>query len=114
MILRRIGSLTHVIRLDTGGPVIGLFQDAPYQQASLTLEPGDVFIGFTDGISEAMNDADEEWGEERLVPALEACASQRASQMIPSIMAAADLFVNGAPQHDDMTMVVMKLEAAAA
>jgi phosphoserine phosphatase RsbU/P len=113
IVLRRIKGMTHVIRLDAGGPVVGLFREAPYQQASLTLEPGDILIGFTDGISEAMNIQDEEWGEERLLPALEACANQKAAEMIPSVMNAADRFVNGAPQHDDMTLVVMKLEAAA-
>lgn len=113
IVLRRIEGLTHLIRLDAGGPVVGLFREAPYQQASLTLEPGDILIGFTDGISEAMNIQDEEWGEERLLPALEACANQKAAEMIPSVMNAADRFVDGAPQHDDMTLVVMKLEAAA-
>ena len=113
IVLRRIEGLTHVIRLDAGGPVVGLFREAPYQQASLTLEPGDILVGFTDGVSEAMNIQDEEWGEERLLPALEACANQKAAEMIPSVMNAADRFVNGAPQHDDMTLVVMKLEAAA-
>ncbi len=113
IVLRRIEGLTHAIRLDAGGPVVGMFRESPYQQASLTLDPGDILIGFTDGISEAMNIQDEEWGEERLLPALEACANQKAAEMIPSVMNAADCFVNGAPQHDDMTLVVMKLEAAA-
>jgi phosphoserine phosphatase RsbU/P len=113
MILRRVEGLTHVIRLDTGGPVVGMFRESPYQQASLTLEPGDILIGFTDGVSEAMNIQDEEWGEERLLPALKACANRKAAEMIPSVMDAADRFVDGAPQHDDMTLVVMKLEAAA-
>ena len=55
-----------VIRLDTGGPVIGLLPLCSYQQGSITLQPGDVLIAFTDGISEAMNLQDEEFGEEGL------------------------------------------------
>ncbi|HEX4808953.1 MAG TPA: SpoIIE family protein phosphatase [Bryobacteraceae bacterium] len=113
IILRRVeGNERHVIRLSTGGPVVGLFRNAPYQQASLILEPGDLFLGFTDGISEAMNNAEEEWGEERMIPALRSCATLTATEIVPSMMRDADLFVNGAPQHDDMTMVVMKLLAA--
>jgi phosphoserine phosphatase RsbU/P len=113
IILRRAAdNELHVIRLTTGGPVIGLFRNAPYQQACLMLEPGDLFLGFTDGISEAMNREDEEWGEERMIPALESCATSTAMEIVPKMMALADRFVDGAPQHDDMTMVVMKLLAA--
>jgi sigma-B regulation protein RsbU (phosphoserine phosphatase) len=78
------------------------------------LDPGDILIGFTDGVSEAMNFKDEEWGEERMLPALEACAGERAADMIPSVMAAADRFADGAPQHDDMTLVIVKLDAVVA
>ena len=99
----------HVIRLETGGPVIGAFRDVPYQQGSLTLEPGDIFVGFTDGVSEAMNLQDEEWGEERLIPAVAQHAQQPAAAIIPSLLSEADRFASGAPQHDDMTLVVMKV-----
>jgi sigma-B regulation protein RsbU (phosphoserine phosphatase) len=104
------GGTVHVIRLDAGGPVVGLFAEAPYQQGSLKLESCDVFVGFTDGISEAMNRAEEEWGEEQLIPAVAAHADKPAREIIPNLMADADRFVDGAPQHDDMTMVVMKMQ----
>ena len=107
------GGTLHVIRLDTGGPVVGLFLEAPYQQGTLTLEPGDVFVAFTDGISEAMNRADEEWGEEHLIPAAAAHSNKSAAEMIPQLIADADRFADGAPQHDDMTLVVMKMGEAA-
>ena len=109
IILRREGDETHIIRLDAGGSVIGLFRNTPYQQATVPLEPGDVFIGFTDGVSEAMNPQDEEWGEERLIPMVVECAYKPAGEIIPAIMQAADHFANGAPQHDDMTLVVVKV-----
>ncbi len=110
IILRRTpDGAIHVIRLETGGPVVGLFPRAPYQQGSLVLEPGDLFLGFTDGISEAMNKEEEEWGEERLIPTVAANAEHSAAEIIPSIMAEADRFASGAPQHDDMTLVVLKM-----
>ena len=58
-----------VIRLEAGGPVVGLLPFAPYVEQALTLEPGDVLLLYTDGISEAMTHEDEEWGEERMIAA---------------------------------------------
>ncbi|MBV9499064.1 MAG: SpoIIE family protein phosphatase, partial [Acidobacteriaceae bacterium] len=113
IVLRRTNDgKVHVIRLDTGGPVVGLFPHAPYQEGSLEMHAGDLFVGFTDGISEAMNTQEEEWGEERLIPAVAACSDQKAAEIIPTLMAEADRFASGAPQHDDMTLVVLKLAAA--
>lgn len=67
---------------------------------TMALERGDALVAFTDGISEAMNADDQEWGEERL---MEAIVSRRAlgpGDLIRSIMGEADSFVGGAPQHD--------------
>jgi phosphoserine phosphatase RsbU/P len=97
------------LRLTTGGPVIGLLPDVAFEQGELTLEPGDVIVAFTDGISEAMDGADEEWGEERLATAVRGCARSPASTMIAQLFAAADAFVAGASQHDDMTLVVARV-----
>ena len=98
-----------VIRLEDGGPVVGLFAGASYAQSSASLAPGDVLIAFTDGISEAMNAADEEWGETGLLDAARACVALRAAEIIGRLMEAADAFAAGAPQHDDMTVVVAKV-----
>ena len=57
-----------LVRLDTGGPVIGLLPECGYEQGEVQLAPGDLLVAFTDGVSEAMNAAQEEWGEERLLP----------------------------------------------
>ncbi len=69
---------------------------------------GDVLLAFTDGISEAMNLTDEEWGEERMMKAVENCSGTSAAEMISRIMAAADCFAAGAKQHDDMTLVILR------
>ena len=98
-----------VLRLEDGGPVVGLFKPARYVQASLELASGDVLVLFTDGISEAMNAADEEWDEERLRESVRACRYRPAAEMIDCIMRDADAFVAGAPQHDDMTIMVVKV-----
>ncbi len=110
---RTADGTVHVLRLETGGPVIGLIPGVPYQQGTLLMEPGDIFVGFTDGISEAMNEQEEEWGEARFIPSIAANSAYRAAEMIPALMSDADQFVSGAQQHDDMTLVVMKMAAGA-
>jgi serine phosphatase RsbU (regulator of sigma subunit) len=73
--------------------------------------PGDILIAFTDGISEAMNAAGEEWGEVRLIETIKGGAGLNPGEIIARIMQAADAFVAGAKQHDDMTLVVLRANA---
>ncbi len=98
-----------VLRLEEGGPVVGLFKPSRYTQASIQMACGDVIVLFTDGISEAMNLADEEWDEERLMASVRACWRRPAIEMIDCLMRDADAFVAGAPQHDDMTIMIVKV-----
>ena len=97
-----------IFRLEEGGPAVGLLPEASYQQCVLTMQPGDVLIGYTDGITEAMNRKDEEWGEDRMIAKAISCVHLSAKQMLESLLDAADAFASGAPQHDDMTLVLMK------
>jgi sigma-B regulation protein RsbU (phosphoserine phosphatase) len=97
-----------VTRLDVGGTVVGLLETFPYQQGSVSLAPGDLLIAYTDGISEAMNFADEEWGEDRMMKTVETCGGLTAQQILDRIFKDADTFVAGAKQHDDMTLVVLR------
>jgi sigma-B regulation protein RsbU (phosphoserine phosphatase) len=97
------------IRLETGGPVIGLMPAISYQEGSVTLQPGDLLLAYTDGICEAMSENDEEWGEERMLVAAEASSECTAEQTLHAIFAAADQFTGSASQHDDMTLLVLKL-----
>ena len=77
--------------------------------ACVTLESGDLFIGFTDGISEAMNPSEEEWGEERMIEAAKQCDGLNATDIIARLVNLADEFAAGAKQHDDMTLVVVRI-----
>lgn len=99
---------SEVLRMEAGGPPVGLFRPARYDQDEVTLEPGDILVLFTDGISEAENPAEEEWGEDALIAAIRSHASESPALMISKILEAADGFVSGAPQHDDMTLVVAR------
>ena len=98
-----------MIRLDVGGPVVGLLPAFPYRQAALELESGDLFVSFTDGISEAMNAADQEWGENRLIDQVWKSAGLSAAETMHEIIAAVDKFVAGAKQHDDMTIITARI-----
>jgi len=98
-----------VEKLDQGGVVVGLLRESPYQQGTIDLQPGDLLVAYTDGISEAMDLDDEEWGEDRMLQCIQSCDRMRAADIIQHVLAAADTFAKGAPQHDDMTLVVARV-----
>jgi sigma-B regulation protein RsbU (phosphoserine phosphatase) len=96
------------VRLQTGGPVIGLLPACAYVQEQIVLHPGDLLVLFTDGVSEAITRADEEWGEDRLIAAIRHHRHAPPQALIDGIMASVDAFVADAPQFDDMTLVVIR------
>ena len=98
-----------VRRLETSGPVIGMMPECSYIRESVTLEEGDVLVFYTDGISEAMNLAGEEWGEERLTELTWANRALPAGELVDQIMRTTDEFVGGAAQYDDMTIITARV-----
>ncbi|HEY2545334.1 MAG TPA: SpoIIE family protein phosphatase, partial [Candidatus Acidoferrum sp.] len=96
-------------RLDkAGGTVVGLLPKCAYEQAEVSLSPGDLLVIYTDGFSEAMSPDLEEWGEARLFETVASCDGLPAKDSISKIMKAADAFAAGAPQSDDMTLVILR------
>lgn len=103
------GAQAVIERLDkAGGTVVGLVPDASYGQAQVDLAAGDLLVIYTDGFSEAMNPKLEEWGETRLLDTVKSCDGLPAKEAICKIMQAADAFASGAPQSDDMTLVILR------
>jgi len=100
-----------VVKLEEGGAVVGMLPSmlVNYEQGEIELETGDMLVGFTDGISEAMNPQDEEWGEDEMLEELKKVTDKPAEEILPHIVACADNFANGAKQHDDMTMIIVKV-----
>jgi sigma-B regulation protein RsbU (phosphoserine phosphatase) len=91
------------------GPAIGLSRSARYQERSLTLEPGDVLALFTDGVTEAMNESREDFGEERLAAVLTgARADASSAELVKAVLRAVDDHAAGAAQHDDITLVIAR------
>jgi len=99
-----------VLLLENGGPPVGLFRTSRYVQDEIVLEPGDLLILYTDGVSEAENPAEEEWGEAALISTVRACSAVPPSEIISRVIQAADTFAAGAPQHDDMTLVIARVQ----
>lgn len=109
-LLRGNGDDIEVMQLKEGGAVVGMLPPmlVNYTQGEVELLPGDLLAGFTDGISEAMNPEEEEWGEEAMVQELKKIKGRSCKEILDHIVAAADGFANGAKQHDDMTMIVLQ------
>jgi len=107
-ILRRASG--QIERLDVGGLPFGIMPQGKYEAADITLAPGDWLIIFTDGLVEAINAREEEYGEVRLLTALEAGKSLQPSELLKRLMTDLDVFVGNTPQHDDVTCMLLKAE----
>jgi sigma-B regulation protein RsbU (phosphoserine phosphatase) len=97
-----------VVRLEATGPVVGLLKDVQFEERMISIGPGDLFIGYTDGISEAMTVDDEEWGDERMLATAQLVRTSPAKNIIEALFQGADDFAAGAPQYDDMTLLIFK------
>ena len=100
------------------GLVLGLKLDAGemferlLEESTIPLHAGDLFLFFTDGISEAMNEGDDCFGENRLGVLIEEHAHLPSSELRERVLREIEAFVGDAPQHDDMTMILLKIDEA--
>jgi sigma-B regulation protein RsbU (phosphoserine phosphatase) len=91
----------------TGRPA-GLMPFNPIQRESLALEPGDTFVLFSDGVSEAMNNDDNFYGEERLLEALTRVSGATPAEIVNGVLADVRAFAAGAKQSDDITVLAAR------
>jgi sigma-B regulation protein RsbU (phosphoserine phosphatase) len=98
-----------VTRLSKGGIVLGLFPENHYEQGEVRLREGDRLLYFTDGVTEAANDAGELFGEERLLRLLVENRRKTASELRETILAAVADFSGGSFQ-DDVTLMALAVE----
>ncbi|MBM3812508.1 MAG: FHA domain-containing protein [Acidimicrobiia bacterium] len=101
-----------VERLLDGGPVLGILRTMNYTAATGRLENGDVLAMFSDGVTEARNDADEEYDEGPFLEELIAHRQQPAKTMVIDVHDALERFLGSAPANDDITLVVVRRHAA--
>jgi len=106
MLLRAGGE---VVTLSSTGTPLGLMPPGlPFGEREHELRPGDTLLLFSDGVPEAQNRADEEFGEARLVDCVRGAAGLGSAALIDRIMAAIDAFAGDAPQFDDITVMVVR------
>lgn len=94
-------------RLQAGGLPLGIQDVGAYETGTTVLAPNDWLVVFTDGVVEAVNDSDEEYGETRLLSVLNSGASTTPSKLLSRIMVDLDFFVGSTPQHDDITCMLL-------
>jgi sigma-B regulation protein RsbU (phosphoserine phosphatase) len=105
-IVRRQAGL--IERLEAGGVPLGIMEEAVYQSGEVTLNPGDWLAAFTDGVIEAENSRQEEYGEIRFIAMLHSGVMLAPSMLLNSILTDLDRHVGNAPQHDDVTCMLLR------
>jgi sigma-B regulation protein RsbU (phosphoserine phosphatase) len=94
--------------LREGGMVVGIFPGVAYERGYLKLEPGDVFVGCTDGITEAMDVQSNEYGIERLVETITRERNAPAERIVETVLTEVDRFSRGGPHEDDRIIMILK------
>ena len=94
--------------LEGGGPPLGILSAFQYGEMAAQLAAGDMLAIFSDGVTEAINAADEEFGDERLIDVLRRVRLQPAADVIQAVSRAVTEFAAGRAQSDDITLVVVK------
>jgi serine phosphatase RsbU (regulator of sigma subunit) len=95
--------------LPTTGIPVGLIAGRATKSALLVLNPGDSLVLFTDGVTEAMNSSEQEFGTARLEALLDAAGATPAAELLARIYADVDAFAAGADQADDITCLTLRL-----
>ena len=105
-VLLRAGG--EVEELKAGGVPLGLLPAARFQSRAVTMEPGDLLCIYSDGITEASNPEDEEFGMDGLIGLLRAQRDRPLAELIEAIPRAVGEFSQGLPQGDDQTLVLLR------
>jgi sigma-B regulation protein RsbU (phosphoserine phosphatase) len=91
-----------------GGRAIGWFPDNPLREVNMQLEPGDIIVYYTDGLTDAENPAGENFGETRLGQAICEAAERSAEGIVQHIVQSVEVFAEGVTPFDDLTLVVVR------
>ena len=106
LVISKSGAM--IRRLECGGPIVGLFEAARFDEDTIALTPGDWLIVFSDGVSEAMSANGDEYGEGRIVSVVEKQKDVEPKQLLEALFADVREFARGAPQSDDITAMVLR------
>jgi sigma-B regulation protein RsbU (phosphoserine phosphatase) len=108
LVVSRAGGPLTIRRLDQGGPIVGLFEMASFDEETVTMQPGDWLIIYSDGVSEALSASGEEYGEDRIVKCVQANTGLEPRQLLEALFADVKTFARGAAQSDDITGMVLR------
>jgi len=97
-----------VEQLQGGGMILGILPMATYQESRIKMEPGDVLVLYSDGVTEAANGSDEDFGEQRLGELVASLKDRPAIEIVNAIHTAVAQFTEGAPPADDITVVIAR------
>mgnify|MGYP005850303413 FL=1 len=97
----------HLVRLALRGIALGVVEDPHFENGCVVLGPGDALVLYTDGVTDAFDTAGQAFGEAGLCEAIRKAGTRPAEQLVQAINQAVQEFVNGAPQYDDYTLVVV-------
>jgi sigma-B regulation protein RsbU (phosphoserine phosphatase) len=100
----------HAHIIEAAGLPLGMFEDASYDEITIHAASGDVFVFFSDGLIDASNAREEQFGRARIEHVIAHHAHQSAREIVDAIFAAADEFAGGTPVFDDQTVVVLKVK----
>lgn len=105
LVIRNDGTVS---LLERGGVPVGIFPKWGYEEGLAALEPGDLFVAYTDGVSEAQNEAGEEWGEAGIRKAISECTEKKPEAIAAKIFEAMEGF-SRRRQTDDATVIVARV-----
>ncbi len=97
-----------VYRLKEGGIILGCLPNFPYSEGEIEIKNGDLLFTFTDGITEAMNSKNEEYGEEQLIEELLVIKNNSCQEIAQKILMSVKAHINDEPQYDDITLLIIK------
>jgi hypothetical protein len=103
------GAAPDVERLSIGGPVVGLLPGVSYMIGETTLRSGDVLVVYSDGLTEAVNASDAEFGEDHVVEAVRAAGAASTDAILEAVLTEARRFTGSRTFHDDLTVVAAQL-----
>jgi sigma-B regulation protein RsbU (phosphoserine phosphatase) len=95
-------------RLECGGPIVGLFEGASYEEETVQLARGDWLIVFSDGVSEALSASGEEYGEGRILSCVQQQMDADPQRLLEALFSNVREFARGAAQSDDITAMVLR------
>ena len=98
-----------VLELSEGGTVIGMFEDCPYTQGNIKVEPGSLLVAFSDGLTEPENVYGEEFGMQRLKEEILRQRSMPPQRIAENLIAAAEQWAGTPEQADDITVVIARM-----